>query len=220
MGEEGRRLHRMVPAGPDGRPDQRPHFRVLWRLYGTHVDRVVQQPKDWRQPHHVREYYIFFLLPDGLLLARDPLRHDHGAGPVGVDVRRRHADHWRIVGRGAYELYIWAHRGVGTAREQPGARQVGAAARAADVLRDGAVAYARHLPGHPGFVEDSICGEGRVALGLVRLHQRDHHRQIMGPDDDGHAVVLNRRWISQNRHGQEALRRIERWLGVVMSFVF
>merc|ERR1711977_550770 len=32
-------------------------------------------------------------------------------------------------------------------------------------------------------------------------------RQIMGADDDGHAVVLNRCWISQNRHREEALRR-------------
>ena len=56
-------------------------------------------------------------------------------------------------------------------------------------------------------LEDSVRGQGRVALASLRLHQCHHHRQIMGADDDGHAVVVDRRWISQNRHREQALRR-------------
>merc|ERR1712100_202057 len=58
--EEGRRLHRMVPAGSHGRPDQRPDLRVLRHLHGPHVDRVVQQPTHRGQPHHVREHHVLF----------------------------------------------------------------------------------------------------------------------------------------------------------------
>ena len=42
---------------------------------------------------------------------------------------------------------------------------------------------------------------------LVDFHIGDHHRQIMGPDHDGHAVLLNRRRARAHRHREEAFRR-------------
>ena len=82
-----------------------------------------------------------------------------------------------------------------------------------------------------------------MQLGVLRLHQRNHDRQALGPDDDGHAVVIIaittaklERWVLTMmvmlsssivvgfvRIGTANRRRfdeIERWLGVVMSFVF